>query len=308
METIRATTASFVEPIVASISGSHCASAVEQIGQTGAPFSTLEDACHQAINNAILATLMISIVSYKKTPEVMDMLRNGSSPAKFEGAADDGRWSGMRCVGEWFSLIFLISYHHHQEHPVVMWWEQLVLLVNCTVGMFFSMAENDIFDDEMNTFGSISVMGCFVWLLFAIELTGEAIWLLPMLSMMCLIPADMLMIRYGHIQEETQDERTGAIVPGKNVIDGDYASHAIYFVVCSFRSVGLWSSSMGVQWMPSDWWCSSRYTVQALCAMMLAVESALVTANNMKKDAKQKKSREKKEKIEKAIDQVSKKD
>jgi hypothetical protein len=65
---------------------------------------------------------------------------------------------------------------------------------------------------------------------------------------------------------------------------------------------------MGVQWMPSDWWCSSRYTVQALCAMMLAVESALVTANNMKKDAKQKKSREKKEKIEKAIDQVSKKD
>jgi hypothetical protein len=42
--------------------------------------------------------------------------------------------------------------------------------------------------------------------------------------------------------------------------------------------------------------------------MMLAVESALVTANNMKKDAKQKKSREKKEKIEKAIDQVSKKD
>jgi hypothetical protein len=47
------------------------------------------------------------------------MLRNGSSPAKFEGAADDGRWSGMRCVGEWFSLIFLISYHHHQEHPVV---------------------------------------------------------------------------------------------------------------------------------------------------------------------------------------------
>jgi hypothetical protein len=152
-----------------------------------------------------------------------------------------------------------------------MWWEQLVLLVNCTVGMFFSMAENDIFDDEMNTFGSISVMGCFVWLLFAIELTGEAIWLLPMLSMMCLIPADMLMIRYGalrrllllpplvallgsarssesgvhssnvymriyrgcagHIQEETKDERTGAIVPGKNVIDGDYASHAIYFVV-----------------------------------------------------------------------------
>jgi hypothetical protein len=81
--------------------------------------------------------------------------------------------------------------------PQVMWWEQLVLLLNCTVGMFFAMVENGIFEDEMNTFGSISVVGCFVWLLFAIELTGEAIWLLPAMSMVCLIPADMLMIRYG---------------------------------------------------------------------------------------------------------------
>ena len=85
-----------------------------------------------------------------------------------------------------------------------MWWEQLVLLVHCTIGMFFSMVENEIFEDEMNTFGSISVIGCFVWLLFAIELTGDAIWLLPMLSAVCLIPADMLMIRYGELRIDTR--------------------------------------------------------------------------------------------------------
>lgn len=82
-----------------------------------------------------------------------------------------------------------------------MWWEQLVLLLHCTVGMFFSMVENGIFEDEMNTFGSISVVGCFTWLLFAIELTGDAIWLLPMMSMVCLVPADMLMIRYGALDD-----------------------------------------------------------------------------------------------------------
>ena len=83
-----------------------------------------------------------------------------------------------------------------------MWWEQLVLLLHCSVGMFFSMVENGIFEDEMNTFGSISVVGCFTWLLFAIELTGEAIWLLPMMSIVCLVPSDMIMIRYGALLAE----------------------------------------------------------------------------------------------------------
>ena len=92
----------FVEPIVASISGSHCASAVEQIGQTGAPFSTLEDACHQAINNAILATLMISIVSYKKVRVLREAApavaaadapppqRNSTVSARFADTRGDG--------------------------------------------------------------------------------------------------------------------------------------------------------------------------------------------------------------------------
>ena len=65
---------------------------------------------------------------------------------------------------------------------------------------------------------------------------------------------------------------------------------------------------MGVQWMPSDWWCSSRYGVQAMCAVMLAVESALVTANNVKKAAKEAKTSKKKAELEKAIDKVAKKD
>lgn len=135
----------FVEPIISYISGSHCTDAVARLAETGEPFSTLEDACHEAMNKAILSTVMLSIVSYKKvppsrmrewpapqlileraavltrgqTPEMLDMLRYGKTPASFEGASDDGRWSGLRCCGEWFSLIFLISYHHHQEHPVV---------------------------------------------------------------------------------------------------------------------------------------------------------------------------------------------
>lgn len=110
-----------------------------------------------------------------------------------------------------------------------MWWEQLILFAHCTVGVFFVMAENEIFDDEMNSFGSISVVGCFVWLLFAIELTDQAIWLLPLLSMCCLIPSEMLMIRYGHPQTTKDDE--GKPTGVRNVIDGDFASHFVYFAV-----------------------------------------------------------------------------
>ena len=133
-----------MEPIVSHISGSHCTDAINHLAETGDPFSTLEDACREALHKAILSTLMLSIVSYKKvtsahtrtftpqslpkravvltrvqTPEILDMLKYGRTPASFDGASDDGRWSGLRCCGEWFSLIFLVSYHHHQEHPVV---------------------------------------------------------------------------------------------------------------------------------------------------------------------------------------------
>ena len=63
--------------------------------------------------------------------------------------------------------------------PQVMWWEQLILFAHCTIGVFFVMAENDVFvtsqaiwsllvlprpvlrncsilqDDEMNSFGAL---------------------------------------------------------------------------------------------------------------------------------------------------------
>jgi hypothetical protein len=38
-------------------------------------------------------------------------------------------------------------------------------------------------------------------------------------------------VHAGHVQKETKDEKTGKMVPGKNVIDGDYASHGAYFLV-----------------------------------------------------------------------------
>ena len=58
----------FVEPIVSHISGSHCTDAINQLVETGDPFSTLEDACREALYKAILSTLMLCIVSYKKVP------------------------------------------------------------------------------------------------------------------------------------------------------------------------------------------------------------------------------------------------
>lgn len=137
----RGLAAQFVEPMVYSISGSHCSTAVMELANTGEPFSTLQPGCYQAMYNAVLSTALITIVSWIKVrtrpprspalpqltvvarglqmPELLEMLRKNTSPPGMEGAVDDGRWSGIRCCGEWFSLLFLISYHVHQEHPVV---------------------------------------------------------------------------------------------------------------------------------------------------------------------------------------------
>jgi len=89
----------------------------------------------------------------------------------------------------------------------------------------------------------------------------------------------MLMIRYGHAQtiKDDEDKPTGV----RNVIDGDFASHFVYLAVGATRCVGVSYASMGVQWMPSDWWCACRYGLTALCAVMLIVESLLVSANNI---------------------------
>lgn len=59
-----------MEPIISYISGSHCTDAVVRLAETGEPFSTLEGACHEAMNKAILSTVMLSIVSYKKVPPI----------------------------------------------------------------------------------------------------------------------------------------------------------------------------------------------------------------------------------------------
>ena len=56
----------FVEPMVYSISGSHCSTAVLEIANTGDPFSTLQPGCYQAMYNAVLSTALITIVSWIK--------------------------------------------------------------------------------------------------------------------------------------------------------------------------------------------------------------------------------------------------
>ena len=72
----------FVEPIVAHISGSHCTDAINQLAATGAPFTSLEEACHEAVYKAILSTLMLSIVSYKKVPRTHAHVMNAPSIAQ----------------------------------------------------------------------------------------------------------------------------------------------------------------------------------------------------------------------------------
>ena len=128
-----------------------------RVAQSGEAFSALQPGCYHSLYQAVLCTAVMCGVSWFKTPELLTMLREGKTPEAMDGAPDDGRWSYHRCVAEWFSLLFLCSYHANMEHPAVMYWEQLIMLAHCSVGVFFTMVENDVFDDEMNSFGSISV-------------------------------------------------------------------------------------------------------------------------------------------------------
>ena len=55
-------------------------------------------------------------------------------------------------------------------------------------------------------------------------------------------------VHAGHIQKETKDEKTGKVVPGKNVIDGDYASHGVYFLVRRHISINV-NDSFAPAWI-----------------------------------------------------------
>ena len=68
------------------------------------------------------------------------------------------------------------------------------------------------------------------------------------LRLICAVRLYSPRVYAGHVHEETKDEATGKMIPGKNVIDGDYASHGIYFVVrqCARQSPFLQLGSLGL--------------------------------------------------------------
>ena len=75
-------------------------------------------------------------------------------------------------------------------------------------------------------------------------------------------------------------------------------------IVCAVRCHGLWPSSMGVAYMPDDWWASARHGVAALCAVMVMVKSVLVAASNAKKEKKKEFEEKKRAEMKKAFEKA----
>ena len=148
------------------------------------------------------------------------------------------------------------------------------------------------------------VAGVFIWLLFGIDISGNALWLLPILSLLCVLLKDGFMIRWGHMEAVTKNEETGELSGGRVVMDGDFITNTMYAVVCAVRCHGLWPSSMGVAYMPDDWWASARHGVAALCAVMVMVKSVLVAASNAKKEKKRQFEENKRAEMKKAFEKA----
>ena len=55
------------------------------------------------------------------------------------------------------------------------------------------------------------VAGVFIWLLFGIDISGNALWLLPILSLLCVLLKDGFMIRWGHMEAVTKNKETGEL-------------------------------------------------------------------------------------------------
>ena len=148
-------------------------------------------------------------------------------------------------------------------------------------------AQNDVFEDEMNSFGGASVLACLAWLLFSMDLRSHNMWTLPFFSALFLLAKDGLMIRYGE-RDEPKKAANGTLIAGKVKYDDGYWSHSMYILVALVRCWGLTPGRMGVvHYMPSEWWAAMRYGLVAMLSAMMAVEAVLAKATRNAKDKKE---------------------
>ena len=266
--------AQFLQPSVSITSGAICREEIDEIASTGSPFGGLSPHCYTGVENAVISMLAMASISYIKMPQLLSMLSRGVD------GLPTWPWSGWRATMEWFSLVFILSYHQQMEHDLVMYWEQLALLLHCTIALFHLAVQEQIMDDEMSTFGGMSCLGCGCWLLFAMDLHGDAVWVLPLLSAVFQLLRDGYMIRYGDIEENPEVGKRPRVR-----YDGDYASHTMYFFVGAVRCYGLLPHRMGLHYDVNDKWAALRYGTVSICAMLMAVEAWLASALRKKQEA-----------------------
>eukprot|EP01051_Picozoa_sp_SAG22_P001220 SAG22_NODE_46_length_24705_cov_89.861010_4_plen_387_part_00 len=259
--------AEFMGPIVSTLKGTACEERMYAVGAGTIQLSEIGDSCWLGVEDAVCSALCLLLISAVKGPELMAMLRKGHLPNN-----GDFPWGTMRCITEWFSILMLLAYCSHQDYPLVSYWEQIVIITHGTVAVFIVLVRENVFDDEMNSFGGSAVVGTFVWMLFYLNFDGPWAWWLPFISLLLWLPRDAFTIRFGH-----RNEKDGTII-----VDTQFKHHLAYVLVGFIRWRGAWQHRMGTLWEPSDWWLGARSFCVFGSSLLLLVE-ALVAPRLLRK-------------------------
>ena len=121
-------------PIVSSLKGTRCEAELVAIGsgegKSEGSLLDLGDSCYAGLEDACIGCFCLVAIMAIKVPEISSMLSAGLLPngGKFP-------WDANRCLTEWMSTLFLLSYCAHAEYPLVLFWEQVVVVVHCTVAV-----------------------------------------------------------------------------------------------------------------------------------------------------------------------------
>lgn len=267
--------AEFMGPLVATLKGTACEERLYAAGNGTLPFAELGESCWLGVEEASFSALCLLLVAAIKGPEIITMLRQGTLPHK--GMFP---WGMMRCMTEWSSCLMLLAYSTHKEYTFVTYWEQLIIIIHGSIALFVVCIDQNIFDDEMNTFGGSAVIGTFMWMLFFLNFDGPWAWWLPFISLIAWLPRDGFTIRFGH-----RNEKDGTII-----VDTQVKHHVVYAIVGFIRWRGAWQHRMGTLWEPSDWWMGARNFVVFLTSLLLLIESLvaprLLVKFNRKREAR----------------------
>jgi hypothetical protein len=120
----------FMAPIVSSLKGTRCEAELVAIGCGEGSLMDLGDSCQAGLEDACSGCICLVAIMAIKVPEISSMLSAGLLPngGKFP-------WDANRCLTEWISTLFLLSYCSHAEYPLVLFWEQVVVIVHCIVAV-----------------------------------------------------------------------------------------------------------------------------------------------------------------------------